>query len=138
MANFEGGCLCGAVRYAAQAEPIYSGVCHCTNCQKHTGSAFSCVVAVPKPTLVITGETREFRHKGDSGKDLITTFCPVCATRMISEATVMAGVVMIEVGTLDDRRFFDGKFHIYCDSAQPWVVFPEGAATFPKMPPMGE
>jgi len=137
MANFQGSCMCGAVRYAAEAEPIFTGVCHCTNCQKHTGSAFSCTVAVPKPTLSITGQTREFRHEGDSGKEVITTFCPVCATRLTSEATVMPGVVMIEVGTLDDRSVFDGTFHIYCASAQPWVQFPAGATTFPKMPPMG-
>ncbi|MCC6718643.1 MAG: GFA family protein [Acetobacteraceae bacterium] len=136
MAQFKGGCLCGAVRYAATAEPIFSGVCHCTNCQKHTGSAFSCVIAVPKPALSITGRTGEFRHKGDSGKDVITTFCPVCASRLTSEATVMAGVVMIEAGTLDDPGVFEGKTHIYCASAQPWVAFPEGAARFPTMPPM--
>ena len=137
MAKFQGGCLCGAVRYVAEAEPIFSGVCHCTNCQRHTGSAFSCTVAVPKPTLVIAGDTREFRHTGGSGKELITTFCPVCATRLTSEALLMEGVVMIEVGTLDDRSFFDGMFHIFCDSAQPWVPIPAGATTFPKMPPMG-
>jgi len=137
MASFNGGCMCGAVRYHAEADPIFSGVCHCTNCQRATGSAFSCVIAVPKPALAITGETREFRHKGDSGKDVITTFCPVCATRLTSEATVMAGVAMLEVGTLDDRSVFDPQVHIYCASAQPWVAFPEGATKFPGMPPMG-
>jgi len=137
MAHFQGSCMCGAVKYQADAEPIFSGVCHCSNCQKQTGSAFSCVVAIPKPTLALSGETREFRYQGDSGKDVISTFCPICASRLTSEATIMAGVVMIEVGTLDDRSFFDGKTHIYCASAQPWVPFPAEAATFPGMPPMG-
>jgi hypothetical protein len=44
---------------------------------------------------------------------------------------------MIEVGTLDDRSFFDRKTHIHCASAQPWVPFPAEAAIFPGMPPMG-
>lgn len=137
MAIFQGGCLCGAVRYRAEAEPIFAGVCHCTNCQKQTGSAFSCEVAVPKPALSITGQTREFRHKGDSGGDVITQFCPVCASRLTSEATIMPGVVMMTLGTLDDRSFFDGTTHIYCASAQPWVAYPQGAVRFAKMPPAG-
>ena len=45
--KIEGGCLCGKVRYAGEAEPIFAGLCHCTHCQKHNGSAFSGVVAVP-------------------------------------------------------------------------------------------
>lgn len=137
MTQFSGGCLCGAVHYSADATAIFSGACHCTNCQRHTGSAFSCVIAVPKPTLAITGQTREFRHKGGSGNDVITTFCPTCATRLTSEATVMPGVVMLEAGTLDDRSLFDPQVHIYCVSAQPWMVYPEGATKFPGMPPMG-
>ena len=120
-----------------EAEPIFAGVCHCTNCQRHTGSAFSCVIAVPKPALAITGATRTFRHKGDSGHDVVTTFCPVCATRLTSEATVMADVAMIEAGTLDDKQAFVPHVHIYRDSAQHWFPFVEGMVTFPKMPPMG-
>ena len=135
MTTMTGGCMCGAVRYTADAAPIFSGVCHCTNCQRHTGSAFSCVIAIPKPALSMTGQTRQFSHKGDSGKDVITTFCPVCATRLTSEATMMADVVMLEAGTLDDRSLFTPQMHIYRDSAQAWVPFAEGAVTFPKMPP---
>jgi hypothetical protein len=135
MARFQGSCLCGAVRYAAEAEPIFAGVCHCTNCQKQTGSAFSCEVAVPRAALSISGATRTFRHTGDSGKGVITTFCPVCASRLTAELEAMPGVTVIAVGTLDDRSFFDGSFHIFCASAQPWVPFPAGATTFAKMPP---
>jgi len=135
MAIFVGACLCGAVRYRAEAEPIFAGACHCSNCQRHTGSAFSSVIAVPKPALVITGETREFRHKGGSGKDIVTTFCPVCATRLTSEATVMADVVMIEAGTLDDPQMFVPQVHIFRDSAQHWFPFTAAMATHPRMPP---
>jgi hypothetical protein len=45
--KIEGGCLCGKVRYSADGEPTFVGVCHCKNCQKGTGSAFSVVVALP-------------------------------------------------------------------------------------------
>ncbi len=47
MTDMQGGCLCGKVRYTISAEPVFTGVCHCTDCQKATGSAFNIVVAVP-------------------------------------------------------------------------------------------
>ena len=53
--KIEGGCLCGKVRYSADAEPIFVGVCHCTNCQKGTGTAFNVVVALPKPAVGVQG-----------------------------------------------------------------------------------
>ena len=51
--KIEGGCLCGKVRYSADAEPAFVGVCHCKNCQKGTGTAFSLVVGLPKPALSV-------------------------------------------------------------------------------------
>jgi Glutathione-dependent formaldehyde-activating enzyme len=53
MAHIEGGCLCGRVRYGADADPAFVGVCHCNDCQKFTGSAFATVVAVPAAALKI-------------------------------------------------------------------------------------
>jgi hypothetical protein len=49
MAHIEGGCLCGRVRYSAEAEPTFAGVCHCTDCQKFSGSAFATVLACRRP-----------------------------------------------------------------------------------------
>ncbi len=53
MAELTGGCLCGHVRYSANADPVFVGVCHCTHCQRQTGTAFSVLVGVPKPAMSI-------------------------------------------------------------------------------------
>jgi len=53
--KIEGGCLCGKVRYSADAEPIFVGVCHCKNCQKQAGTAFSVIFGIPKPALSLQG-----------------------------------------------------------------------------------
>ena len=100
--KLEGGCLCGKVRYSADAEPIFVGVCHCANCQKGTGTAFNTVVAVPKPAITVTGVLKTFEGRGDTGKATYRRFCPDCATPIVEEAEIMANVVMIPVGTLDD------------------------------------
>jgi hypothetical protein len=135
--KIEGGCLCGKVRYSADAEPIFTGVCHCTNCQKGTGTAFNVVVALPKPALSINGTLKSFEGHGDSGKATYRRFCPECGSGLIDEAEVMPDVVMIMAGTLDDRSWLKPAMEIFCDSAQPWVNLGGERPRFPKMPPTG-
>lgn len=135
--KIEGGCLCGKVRYSADAEPAFVGVCHCKNCQKGTGTAFAAVVALPKPALSVQGDLKTFTGRGDSGKETYRRFCPECGSPLIDEAEIMPGVVMILTGTLDDASWVKPTLEIFCDSAQPWVKLAGDLQSFPKMPPAG-
>jgi hypothetical protein len=65
MPQIKGGCLCGAVRHTAHAEPALVGVCHCCDCQKFTGSAFGFFVGVPRTAVEIQGELKTY------GEDLV-------------------------------------------------------------------
>lgn len=134
VANMTGGCLCGKVRYTISAEPIFTGVCHCANCQKGTGSAFSVVLAVPSPAVAATGALTAYVGKGDSGQPTTRKFCPVCGSPISSEAAIMPGVTMIEVGTLDDAASVNPAMHIYCRSKLDWVIVPEGVGAHQGMP----
>ena len=131
--KIEGGCLC-KVRYSADAEPTFVAVCHCKNCQKGTGTAFSVVVALPTPTLTVRGTLQTFTGRGDSGKATYRRFCPECGSALIDEAEILPNVTMIMAGTLDDASWVKPESEIFCDSAQPWVArrreasFPENAA----------
>jgi hypothetical protein len=58
MREMRGGCLCGQVRYIATAEPALVAVCHCKNCQKQAGTAFTVVVAIPKAAISIQGRLK--------------------------------------------------------------------------------
>ena len=135
--KIEGGCLCGKVRYSADAEPAFVGVCHCKNCQKGVGAAFATVVALPKPALSVQGDLKTFDDRGDSGKILFRRFCPECGSSIMDEAEAMPGVVMILTGTLDDASWVKPTMQIYCDSAQPWVKLEGDMKSFPKMPTPG-
>ena len=132
--KIEGGCLCGKVRYAAEAEPIFVGVCHCRNCQKHTGSAFSAVVALPKPVLSVTGPVKSYDDRGDSGAVLQRSFRSECGSSLMDEAAAMPGVTMVLAGTLDDSSWVAPTMEIYTDSAQGWVALGGERPRFPKMP----
>jgi len=135
--KIEGGCMCGKVRYSGDAEPIFVGVCHCSNCQKSSGTAFNTVVAVPKPAIAVAGSVKTYQGHGDTGKATYKRFCPDCGSPIAIEAEVMADVVMIPVGTLDDKSWVKPAMQIYCDSAQPWVNLAGEMQKFGKMPGPG-
>ena len=135
MPQMTGACRCGQVRYKADAEPIFTGICHCTSCQKESGGAFNIVVAVPQAALAMDGSPKSYASTGDSGKQIVSRFCPNCGSTLVSEAEIMPGVSMIRAGTLDDRSWVNPAMEIYCDSAQPWVQLGGGMQRFPKMPP---
>jgi len=134
MAHIEGGCLCGRVRYSADAEPAFVGVCHCTDCQKFCGSAFATVVGVAAASLKLTGTVKTFTKPGDSGRPIHRRFCPECGSGIVDEADAPPGVAMVNVGTLDDRSWVRPLSQIYCDSAQPWVQLGGEMKRFAKTP----
>ena len=137
MPDINGSCRCGQVAYSGSADPIFMGVCHCKACQKGSGSAFNAVVAVPKPAISITGTVSTYEGKGDTGNATYKRFCPECGSPVAEEAAVMADVVMIPVGTLDDPSSVKPVMQIYCDSAQPWALLEGGLQRFAKMPMPG-
>ena len=82
MPKLTGGCLCGSVRYASDAEPAFVGVCHCATCQKNTGSAFSLNLAMSTSAVTMTGDslaTYEDRT-GASGQPFYRAFCSRCGS----------------------------------------------------------
>jgi hypothetical protein len=95
MGRLDGGCLCGSVEFTCDAEPIGVANCHCTDCQKQTGSAFSTFVIVPADSVAITGDTLSaFTTIGtDSGKEVVRKFCSACGSPVISEVALVPGAL---------------------------------------------
>ncbi len=129
MSSVKGGCLCGAVRYSSSAEPGGSAVCHCTDCQRQTGSAFSVILAVPEDSFTIAGDSlSSFDTSGDdSGQPVHRYFCSSCGSPLFSKVEAAAGKVFIKAGTLDDTSWLDPGRHIWTSSKQPWVQIDESA-----------
>ena len=131
MPKIEGGCLCGAVRYSSDAEPIVTAVCHCSDCQKQSGAAFSIVFGVPRDALSLEGELSRYETEaGDHDEPTVRRFCPKCGSPIVSESAAMDGVAWVKAGTLDDTSWLKPQAHVWTDSAQPWVEVPEGQPTF--------
>ena len=121
--------MCGTVRYAARGEPVRVTVCHCTFCQRLTGSAFLVEPIFERADVTFTGAWRTFEHRSDgSGKRVSVHFCERCGAHLMLSFERFADVVGLCGGTFDDPNWFDrgpGKGrHIFIRSAQRGVVLP--------------
>lgn len=134
MPELNGGCLCGAVRYTTTAEPVMSAVCHCRDCQRFTGSAFGALVGVPKEALTIEGTMKTFTSLGGSGKPILRHFCPECGSSIAEEPGTRPGLVILNVGTLDDPKSVTPTREIFCDDALSWVQTTGDMQRFAKAP----
>ena len=138
MGDIVGGCLCGRVRYRATAPALFTANCHCTHCQKTSGSAFSVVLGVPRDSLVFEGgPISTYRDTGESGLPVDRKFCPNCGSPLVSEVAAAPALAFLKAGTLDDTSGVKPQMDIWCEQAQPWVPPNEGAARIPRNPPLG-
>jgi len=129
-----GQCLCGAVKYEIAKLPARTGVCHCKNCQRQAGSAFSTIGAVPKTELTLTAAEPKLYEDGDtaSGRTVQRYFCVVCGSPIYSVIASRPGTVFIKTGTMDDTSAFEPQFHLWCESKQDWVTLGEGVPTMAR------
>ncbi|MEM5516757.1 GFA family protein [Henriciella sp. AS95] len=132
-----GGCLCGKVRYEIEGEPMFTALCHCTNCQKQGGAAFSVNLLVNEAQLTVEGDLKTFEDKGDSGNNVYRKFCGNCGSPNVSELEAFPGMVAVKGGTLNDASRLNPTVQTYCDSKQDWVSLPESITAFAKSPPAG-
>ncbi len=123
MTETKGGCLCGQIRYTLKSAPALTVVCHCTHCQKASGSAFSTNLVVPRADLDIAGDLAAYDDTADSGNILKRSFCPKCGSSIMSESSGRPGVAVLKAGTLDDPSGVKPAMQIWTSSAQPWVKF---------------
>lgn len=121
MTTRTGGCLCGAVRYTIAVDPLMQAVCHCKNCQKQAGSAYSIIAGVPADALTITGTPATYMDKGDSGSAVTRQFCGTCGSPLFSLVESAPGLVFVKAGTLDDTSDFNPQVQVWTKSRQPWV-----------------
>lgn len=133
--SLTGTCLCGAVRYEANAEPAFSGHCYCGDCQKETGGGHLTIAAVPDATVRITGPTAHFSKPGGSGQAIERTFCTKCGSTLFSRPQSFAGMTLLRAGTLDNPSAIAPGMSVYTSRALAWDPPSPCLPGFPEMPP---
>jgi hypothetical protein len=133
MASITGGCLCGNIRYTLATDPVMQAICHCRNCQKQAGSAYSIIVGVPEPTVAIEGAPTTYVDHGETGAAVERQFCGTCGSPLFSRAASVPGILFVKAGTLDDLSSFTPQVQVWAKSKQPWVDIP-GVMAFETTP----
>ena len=121
MSQMTGGCLCGRVRYVVTGEPMRSGLCHCRDCQRYTGSAFEPWLLLATNQVTLHGDMKTFDMTGGSGQVIHRHFCANCGSGVVNKADRLPGTIIVLAGTLDDPTAFVPTVEIYCSAAQPWM-----------------
>ncbi len=131
-----GGCLCGALRYEARADPIRVTICHCRFCQRATGSAYMVEpVFRLDEIIVVTGQPSVFDIcSTGSSKTVHVHFCAGCGTKTHLTFESIPGYAGVCAGTFDEPNWFDmsaaNTKHIFTGVARHDTVLPAGVSLF--------
>jgi hypothetical protein len=119
--HVDGGCHCGFIRYEAEVDPEAVSICHCTDCQNLTGSAYRVTVPAPKTGFkMLGGEPKIYVKTAESGTKRAHGFCPNCGTPIYATAISDPQSYGIRIGTVRQRAELPPKKQSWCRSALPW------------------
>lgn len=136
MAKYEGGCACGAVRYATDAEPLMAAHCQCRKCQQLSGAGHTSFAAFPAAAVKITGKLNYWSYKADSGATASRGHCPNCGSMVLGKPGSVKDMLGINLTSLDDPSKITPQMVFYNAVGQPWDHLDASLAKFPGMPPM--
>ncbi|MGE0254343.1 MAG: GFA family protein [Alphaproteobacteria bacterium] len=130
----EGGCTCGGVRYRLTAPPLFVHCCHCTWCQRASGSAFATNILIETARVtVLSGATVRTTAPSPSGRGQAFLRCPGCGVTLWSHYLRMGEhIAFVRAGTLEDPSVAPPDIHIYTSTKQPWVTLPDGVPAVPE------
>lgn len=130
----EGGCVCGAIRYQVMGEPLRAYACHCTFCQRFTGSAFVLLTWFEEENVKVQGEgIMTYDHMVDEiDRWFRLHSCNRCATTFMGTTQRQPGVCYIYVGTYDDPNWVQLTRQVWMRSAQHWVSMPDYLESYEK------
>ena len=135
MTPIEGGCLCGAVRWVARAEPLVMRACWCRVCQYFASGNATVNLAFPSDALTIHGALTDYPSRADSGNRMHRRFCPTCGVHLFSAAEERPHLVIVRAGTLDDPSRVHIEAEIWTDSAPAWARHDPNVPHFAGQPP---
>ena len=131
-----GGCQCGRIRYSLRAKPLVFYLCHCTECQRHTSSAFGESLRFKREDMDVDAGLVSVSRMSESGKQRQGWFCPDCGVR-IWHGTAGSAEINIKAGTLDDTSWLVPAGHIWCSSKQPFMKIADDELSYDAQPADG-
>lgn len=135
--SLEGGCACGTVRYRLTRDPLITHCCHCSWCQRETGSAFVINAVIESAHVqLLASPPQVILTPSESGKGQLIARCPDCQVALWSHyPTAREAAAFIRVGTLDDKTAITPDVHIFTATKVAWVTLNDGKPAFPAFYP---
>ncbi|MGN6515844.1 MAG: GFA family protein [Rhizomicrobium sp.] len=118
--KIDGRCHCGRVTFEAEVDPVTAGICHCTDCQMLSGSAYRVSVRAAARDFTIRGDVSTYIKTADSGNKRKHAFCPNCGTPIYATQLEHPTAYTLRVGTIRQRAELAPQRQIYCQSSVPW------------------
>jgi hypothetical protein len=138
MTHLTGGCLCEAIRYVCEAQPLTGGHCYCLDCRRSSGTAYCSHLAVPEPAFRFTGNPARYERRAESGNVVTRAFCGACGSPVYSTNSGMPGAVFVRASSLDDPERFVPELVVYASRAPSWAPLDSALASFSEMPPVSQ
>lgn len=127
IVTFEGGCLCGAVRYLATAAPLRVVICHCSMCRKHSGAPALAFVHFPVESFKwVRGQPKRYR----SSKYAERGFCMTCGSTLTMHEEVLGNRVQVALGSLDEPQRVRPDDHVWTQDQLPWFEIKDSLPRF--------
>ncbi|WP_427964121.1 GFA family protein [Altererythrobacter sp.] len=133
----KGGCLCGAVRYSANAEPMMVGHCYCVDCRKTSATSHATHLVMPEDAVSFTGDLSCYDRPADSGNIVRRSFCPKCGSAVLSHNDGMPGLAFLRASSLDNPDAISPTANVYTSRAPAWAILDESIPSFAEMPEGG-
>ena len=131
---YQGGCLCGQVRWSLAARPRAVNACHCDDCKKLSGASHIVMLVAAAEDFTQTGEATSFRKTADSGRQIDIARCTACGTRLWHRNLSLPQSVFVAAGTLDDSSWVVPTSHIWVEKVSPGVTMAEDALKLQGQP----
>tara|TARA_B100000927_G_C16279362_1_gene394888 strand:- start:181 stop:573 length:393 start_codon:yes stop_codon:yes gene_type:complete len=125
-----GSCLCGDVNFTYKSEPGMFLMCHCTDCQKSTGSPVASIIIIPEDDFIINGPTSSYQCEAK----VTRSFCKICGSQIFSRIESAPGVVAIKTGVLDEQPNIKPNLVCWTKSKPDWFEINHPDISFVENP----
>jgi len=133
--SYEGGCACGAIRYAVVGDPVAMNDCQCRQCQYDSGTGHASYLTFAGAKVALSGAPSSWDCSGDGGTLKRRAFCAACGTPVYLTFPAMPDVFVIRAGSLDDPGRYKPQMVLWTAAGPAWDQLDPAAAKFERMPP---
>lgn len=124
MTTRRAACSCGQLHLTIEGDPSRIWICHCLACQRRTGSVIGNLARFRREQVTFNGRSTIWERTGESGRTLISYFCPTCGSTVYFENKAFPGIVAVATGNFADPDFPAPIVSVWEETRHPWVSLP--------------